>query len=556
MADKYLFEDALNVEDHKEYFLEKDMLYVLDQNGGSYNGSITFDTSVLSNAQRWLDYKNGLLEIPLQISMSSSVDISAADAVNAYMLGLKNGSHQLIDSLQVEYNNSTVVQLQPFTNFYVGYKLMSSWSQDDLVKHGPSTIFTPDSAGSVNFQSAASVDGIGHCNTIVNPIETKTWSGTSSQLDNHNDGFLQRLNATGFDLTTANSAAYGSLPAIDSASLAQAVQKNYTNDDGGAAAARIYKWNILCTIRLKDVHDFFEQLPLVKGAYLRFTLNYNSCRMQIPVGAGPTLGAPTYTQISGRTNPVMMASASVSNPSASVGAVGAQTLTIEANIAKTSNPAVGSSGTLSSCRLYVPSYIMNPSSEKELLSLRPRQEIVYEEIYNYNFNSVPAGGNFNQIITNGLANAKSLVIVPMINSSSNASVVPYQSPYDSAPGTTCPLAAVTNFNVAVAGKNVFQANVDYDFDMFENEVMSANALNGGLSTGLTSGLLSRAMWDNSYRYVVTDISRGSPISDDIPKSIQVSGKNSTSVAMDFFCFVVYEKKATIDVATSQLLDLK
>jgi hypothetical protein len=333
--------------------------------------------------------------------------------------------------------------------------------------------------------------------------------------------------------------------------------KNYTDDNALGTTSRIWRWNILCTIKLKDIHDFFKQIPLVKGASLRFTLNYNSARIVVnATTSGTTLTQATYTQLSGKSNPIMMASAAASNPSAAVAALATDpVLTIECNVAKTSNPVVAGSGTLASCRLYVPSYTMNPVSMKELIGLKENHSFEYEEIYNYNFINVAAGGSFNQILTNGIVNPKALVIIPMVNSADNASIIPYQSIFDSAPGTTCPLAAVTNFNVALAGKNIFMQNVDYDFDMFINEVAPANALNGGYTVGLTSGLLSKKDWDNSYRYLVADLSRGSIAVEGVPQSVQVSGVNSTAVAMDYFCFVVYSRKAKLNVVTSELLSL-
>ena len=65
----------------------------------------------------------------------------------------------------------------------------------------------------------------------------------------------------------------------------------------------------------------------------------------------------------------------------------------------------------------------------------------------------------------------------------------YQSVFDTASGTTDPLAAVTQFQVQIGGQNMFQQNFQYDFEKFINETSAMNEINGGLSTGITNELI-------------------------------------------------------------------
>ena len=157
--DSFLYEATIDGKQDIEKMLDKQVLYCLDQNGGSYNGQIQIDTSTLSNSGRWMAFSEGYLEIPFQITLQSSTNISANDLLSAFTLGLKNGYHQLIDSIQVDYRGKNVVQLQPFTNFYVGYKLMSSLSADDLKKWGSTIGFEPDTATSFSYSAGASANG-------------------------------------------------------------------------------------------------------------------------------------------------------------------------------------------------------------------------------------------------------------------------------------------------------------------------------------------------------------------------------------------------------------
>ena len=167
------------------------MFYIQDQNSGVYNGQILFDTSVLSNSGQWLAYSEAYIQIPFVMTFQSSTDVSAANAyVQGFAMGLKNGYYQLIDSIQVDYNNKNIIGLQPFTNFFVNYKVMSSFSADDLKKWGPTIGFNPDSAGSGSYAAAANANGDGSSNNVVNPASALTYA---SQIDPYNAGLLKRL---------------------------------------------------------------------------------------------------------------------------------------------------------------------------------------------------------------------------------------------------------------------------------------------------------------------------------------------------------------------------
>lgn len=559
--DNFLYEISQEVVDTVGPMVDKEVLYVMDQNGGSYNGQIQIDTSVLANSGKWLAYSEAYLEIPFMVSMKSSSNIGGdATYTNGFMVGLKNGYYQLIDSIQVDYNNTNVVQLQPYTNFYVNYKLLSTLSKDSVNKWGDAIGFCPDSAGSFRWSAGASADGDGISNNRV----YKDWSNAplwSSEMDQVNEGFLRRLKNNGIDLgVNPAGVGYGAIPNMVAVGSANTIRKNhFTNSGSGSSANGVYQWNLLATIRLKDLCDFFDKMPLVKGAFLRFTINYNSFRATATtVAVGPTIVHTSLTQLSGRTNPMMVSSSLAGNPlNLSVANGGGGVFSLECGVAGTSNPASTVTPMNNSCRLYVPAYALNPARESQYISLHPTKTITYTDIYNYNLTSIGASSSFNSILTNGIVNAKSVVLIPMMNNVAGnyatQSLTPYQSLFDSAPGTTAPLSSLTNLQIQVSGQNVWQQNVNYDYEMFLNEVASMNALNGGASDELTSGLIGRFEWDNGYRFYVADISRRLPSEDSVPKSVVVSGTNNSAKIIDLICFITFERKITIDLLTGQIV---
>ncbi len=558
MSDSFLYESSLTPEEKASIMLSKEVLYVVDQNSGSYTGQIQIDTSSLANNGKWASYSDAYLEVPFIMSMKSSTDITGA-SYNGFMAGLKAGNHQLINSIQVDLNNTNILQPQSYTNFYCTYRAMTSWSKDDLQKYGSITGIIPDTAASGQFFLGASAGGNGFVNNFVASPPGVTpiiWTTTSG--DGSNAGFLERMKRSSYPLTTAVTGyGLGPIPSITTVSQAQMVAKNYFTDDGGAAAARVYSWVMTLNIRLKDLSDYFEQVPLMRGAFYRFIINYNSCQSVVTsVAAGPTMIQAAPTMYSGLTNPMMVASSLVANPMNLIVAGGsAGVFTFQCGIKTTPQSAV--SGPLSAVRLYVPCYTIAPALEDQLLKLAGDKRIVYEDVYQYTVSSIAAGGSFNQILTNGLANLQKLVIMPVYNSvAGNAATIalaPYQSCFDSCPGTTSPLCALTQFQVQLSGANVFQQNEQYDFEQFLNELSKDGAVNGGESTGITSGLISRHDFDNCYRYYVADLSRRLPAEDKIAKSVSVLGINDTSKVLDLYAFLVYRRSIVVKLSTGQIV---
>ena len=95
---------------------------------------------------------------------------------------------------------------------------------------------------------------------------------------------------------------------------------------------------------------------------------------------------------------------------------------------------------------------------------------------------------------------------------------------------------------------MFDHPVRYDFEEFQAEV-SESGVNGGVVTGLSSGLISAKMYQYGYRYYVCDISRRLSQADSIPLSVQISGTNNVNAAIDMYCFITYERDIQLELAS-------
>ena len=258
----------------------------------------------------------------------------------------------------------------------------------------------------------------------------------------------------------------------------------------------------------------------------------------------------------GNTNPIMVTSAVANNPLNGAVSAANNTFTFSSGIASaTLSGTTVNNPFLTTCRLYVNSYLFTADYETKYDEIASNKEIVYDDIYNYNVVGIQSNQNFNSILTNTAVNPKALVIIPMINSASNgtAQLNPYQSPFDTAPCTTCSLAQLYNFQVIVSGDNLFQQAELYDFDQFLSEFSKdGQCLMGGQDDQISSGLIGFRHWQWGYRYYLANLSRRLQVCDGVPRSIQISGRNNTNITYDLFTFTVFSKIMKVNALTGEL----
>lgn len=605
MADQTVLEQSLESQIVDEPFVSRQSVYVIDSNNGAYNGQIQIDTSSLSNSGRWASYSEGVLQIPLVVTMEALSTTAAQSSANPqvvsaavpdirqlrkqFAVGLKNGYYQLIHSLSVEYNNTSVVQLTPYLNHYVNYKLLTTLSEGDVEKHGAALNFFPDSWEGHDYDNGTNLDSQGK-GSINN--RNLSFSGHSElELTDiqavNKVKFNQGLRSRCMNVTQA-STQYTTTAILSEDNFKQ-LGRNYYKS-ANSSSTNIDVFYVLAQIRLKDICDFFDKLPLTRGAYMRLLINTNTAEHTInyiATDAGSYYEVNqinnTSTTITGGSSPLMVASGTWNNNAtqsqggafwAYTSSIASPTGTILTTSTKYAFPfsvrcsivkdaSSGLSHPIPNCRLYVPLYTMTNEEVKRYLTLQPTKHIVYRDVFQYQFD-VESGGTFNQLLTNGIANPKALILIPYIHSDSNPTSLtgtviggsgttavatklpPYQSPFASEPGTTSPYVGIRDFNVQLAGVNIYTSNTLYDFEAFRNELSRINGINGGVVDGLTSGLIGLDNFQTNMRYYVTDLSRRIKAEDAVPKSIQVSGTNASQVKITIFCFLEFEK--SVDVA--------
>lgn len=388
-------------------------------------------------------------------------------------------------------------------------------------------------------------------------------------------------------------ASYGQLPAGGANTAYVGIATTYTSQAwksyisyqrnavaAGANGAMIV--SIMATIYLKHIHSFFNMVPLLKGVFMKMTMNLNNCSSTVTV-ANPGLVAPLNVPLISNYNtsvpvggvcPILIPSGNTgsNNIFATAGAEAVPCLASAGDyIYNLSVGAVilnntiaqaipGQGGTLSkSIYLYVPAYTFNPVFEQAYLS-NPVKQIKYTDIYQYQVQNISPTLQFNNLITNGIANIKSVLIIPFF-SIDNTGIqgggaefsLPspqYQSPFDTAgAGTTAPMVTLGNFNIQISGQNAIYNTQRYTFEEFNNQLYGQNAVNGGLTDGLTSGLIGYQDFLQSYCYYYVNVERMLPVEQSVPKSVQILGTNYSSQKIDLWVFVEYGVEINIDLQT-------
>lgn len=579
-CDKLVFDLAQEIEGSPNIFVKKDWTNILDNQNGNYGANQSvIDTSQLSNSNKFLSYREAYLLMPMLLTVTSSTgtntdpnagNFAPATAATScdYAFGLKNWFGTMIHSLTLDYNGTTIIQQTPFCNMWNSFKLMTTLSWNDVATIGSTIGFYPDDPLSWSFQSNPSLSGRGVCNN-TNYSDMAMGIDVNGQFNNYksengNMGFLQRQSYINYDLDgICGDDVYGdscfNAPATlwKSYILTKSDGVNYTANPLVNSVAGVFQIAITATIYLRHIHSFFQMIPLMKGVYMKLTLNLNNTSTNF-ANVGGNLTFTSVTNAVGGVNPLMIASRIANNggEDINVGSNYVATINVGATCLNQSQRSTNllQTGPINNIYLYVPAYTFNPTFEQAYLS-NPIKKIQYTDIYQYPINEIAANATFNTLLSNGIANLKSVLCLPFYAPKTASSGLPegipvYQSPFDPCgAGPTSPLCLLTNFNVVVSGQNMIYNNEKYSFEQFNNQLYGVNAVNGGLTDGLTSGLINSLGFEMEYCYYYVDVSRMLPVEESVPKSISIIGQNLSRRAIQMICFVEYGVEINTDVLT-------
>ena len=603
MADSLIFDMAQSAGDSEfKPFVKKEMVFITDQSSsGNYsNGQIVFETSQLSNNGRWCDYgMDSYFSFPIMLTCTMATQLGVAidwtganPKASDYLVALKNSNYNIINTMQVEYGNNSVLQQTSGLNQYINFRLNTEMDAQDEALNGPTIGYARDTSTSWRYESAAvgSSYGRGLCNNANSALKPNSASEFYGECTN--DGMFRR------QLNYQKTATAGVVQAIpngrdvilgnDNTRIKNSGQ-NYTES---TAAYKV--WYYDCILRLRDL-PFFQKLPpLLRGSYMKVTFGLNQIFFQVTKdNAGNLNYLPATTISNGTCNPVMVAAGvasfssncvvvdeTIANAKLDVAVnlnhipcgsacipVGAAAnnftlLSISCCVGKNYFPAHAGLGLLpakSQCRWYIPTYVMNPISEGQYITLG-QKTVKYIELFSYPVYNLLNGQNFTTLISNGLARMKRLIIMPYISQNSHgsenaaATFSVLNSPFTCEPSCVSP-NIISNWNVQLGGINVYPNPISMSYELYLQEMNGNYGVNSNKTMGLCSSRISQIDYNNTYGYLVCDLSRRLPEDDTTSISLSISGTNSGAKPLDLFCYIEYERQITIDLTTGKLLNL-
>jgi hypothetical protein len=410
--------------------------------------------------------------------------------------------------------------------------------------------------------------------TTTSVLGPASGTGSVSQFTTSNKGMYERqkaINTNNVGATVADTA--GSYTGQGLVIPAASFNTNYISGKVVSNTAGLQQWTVYAKLRLKDLSDFFNKCPLLKGSTMRFYINTNQAITGFTMSNGimtngtiTTLRKLTITSVQvngGLTNPLMVTSPA---PCSGGSSLPAGDYNLSVSIFRnnfTAQSALSPQNTaLTAVRLYAPIYKFNPLAEQRYLSLTPTKKVEYNDVFQYQFSGLAPNNPFNFLVSNGLPNIQSVLCVPFISATSNgpppvggvsSNINTLLSPITTSGGTPDPIP-LSNFNILVSGVNLFLNNEQYDYEAFNQELISSNQLNGNLTTGLTSGLISQEGFSKLYRWYYGNCARVLPSEEGVSRSVQIQGTNTSAVTIDLMVFVEFKKSMTIDISTGARIE--
>jgi len=330
------------------------------------------------------------------VEATATAGLDGADVPN--MMGFRNGYWNMINSMSVEFNNQTIVQQTPFLNVFRSFKAHTFFSESDVINHGNEIGYALDTASSWGYDTADDLSEKGVYNNEYAPPTSGHALTTNWDLGSHNEGLRKRMENT-YKFPSGK----GKTGVVTDATRGLLYQSRCVSKSATSVV-----WEVYAKLRLKEITDYFEKVPLLKGSTMRFLVNTNQAEVSIAPTTN-TLRVAQASVLSGNTFPLMVTSQKDTTATASGGksTLGTNAVRLSVDIVKSRQN--GHQTSLTSCRLYAPLYKLNPLEEQRYLSLSPSKRVEYEDVSQYQFTGVNAGDTFNIFVSNGIADIQSVL---------------------------------------------------------------------------------------------------------------------------------------------------
>jgi hypothetical protein len=656
MTDNYEYNKSLepqSLEDSSP-FADKQWLYMPDLNNGVYqnisgNTLVQFNCQNIYNSQKFIS-SDMFFVIPIQMVAGIYGPTAADVAVNGFipldgsganngnnypwwaMLSMKQGNHNLIHQAEIVVEDHTLQQLMSHINISTQFQMLSRMSQDDLQHFGQSLGYENELdndkslkfnngirakrigktiTGGTGFGTLTALEGNGMINNRIFSNSSTGPSNGNQSLNNKAQNFdcinlskNKQLNRYAiisgtYDVNTGNPNSFNDIVGNTDGVLinADGLRKNLVPTVAYDSTNNLVVYTDYCVIKLKDLYNSIEQLPLMRrfNAKINLYLNTGVCSSNIQVATGAStsiVGNPFYYFDGSNTTfsntmpynhnyiptfplTVLAGSTVTANKAYDYtffsglfvkqaggfsinGYAGLNDSNLSVAISVPSPSADVNAVTMPSCRLYYSQQLLHPKEALKYVEANRNKRIVYRDVLLNQDNTINPG-SYSKLINSGIKNPIGVLMIPMIAKSSvnlnnptnyGFNFSQYQSPFDTCPNNF--VLSLINVNATLGGQNVLQQTMDFNYENFLEQIANVDSITSS-DYGISNGLFGQKYWSNGYRTYYIALDKSNPADKAIGRSLSVSFVNNSQCPIDMLYFIFYMKEIEVDVQTGVVI---
>lgn len=497
---------------------------VQDNNSSGYsNNQIYFQLSNIYNLNKYYDWKNGLLIIPIQINVKlTSSAGTLLGGVTDINVALKNNLH-LFNSMVMSVNSKIIHQSTGNINEYFNFVKLTEVTNNTLSYYDYLN-FYPEDSDKLDTKYVIGVTG-----NDVDKLENNIGAFDSFKYKADKLNIIDNTNYLTKFLSNGVKSQY--------------IDNRLINDTVGNVKSHSYEY--MAYIKLSDISHFFKEIGMAKLFVDQLTLFMN-------------LGTSLYTSTSNslilKTNWNLTSSNYqfntcpfyVKNDTAMFGGTIANGDTCSFEI------KIGNS-MKSNCEIFIGGFELDPTVENRFLS-SPIRTFYFKDVYATRPSSISVNSNFSIKLNNSVTNPVGVLIIPYIASKHTGSKSVTSSCENIEPNVPTLGVSLKNLNILVGGQQLLLKNADYNYEHFLSQMDGGglNVLNGGDS--IETSLINLKRWNYNYKYyyfncnnIVNQLN--------VSQNIELQGINENKFEVDLSIFIITKKMCSINVENGNIQQL-
>jgi hypothetical protein len=519
---------------------------VQDNNNSTYsNNQIYFQLSNIYNLNKYYDWTNGLLIIPIdvEVKLTSSAGTLLKETTDAsgniidtnIHVALKNNLH-LINSMVMSVNSKIIHQSTGNINEYFNFVKLTEVTNNTLPYYDYLN-FVPEDSNDLNKKYVFGYDA-GVPNLLKNKIsEFDSFKYKTDKLNIINPNYQTQFIKNGLK--------------------SQYIDNRYVEPAGANVRLdTVHHYEYMAYIKLSDISHFFKEVGLAKLFVDQFTLfaNLGKVVYKLPASTGvsPNLAAPnlssTGVTVESSTFQFNTCPFYVDNDKAIL--VNSNAIALDDRLSF--EIKIGNS-MKRNCEIFIAGFELDPTVENRFLS-SPIRTFYFKDIYNTQPASIDANSNFSIKLNNSVTNPVGVLIIPYIGSFHTSNRLITSSCENIEPNTPTIGCSLKNLNILIGGQQLLLKNADYNYEHFLSNMDGGglNVVNGGAS--LETSLLNLKRWNFNHKYYYFNCNN---IMNqlNVAQNIELQGINDNNFKLNLSIFIITKKRCDINVENGNIAQL-